>query len=150
MVSLRMTLPVYPVLEVWVTYAKDGVVAERRLPGNCWHDLFTSDQELAGMGLAIISGLVRTLHAHLYDEALGAKLLLKRWPGDVGKECPWPGMPNDAPVPIDLMQMPFDAAMFLEAKGEFKRRVDRLQLMARIQDIWVPWLRSQLIFAGVQ
>lgn len=139
----------YPILEGYLTSAKDGVVSERLIPSCAFHDLTSeSENDLAGMGLAILGNVIRHAGGELYDAALGAKLLLKRWPGDAGIECPFPGMPSDQPLPMDLMQLPFDAAMFLE-QDKMKRRVDRLMLMERIKAVWVPWLRSQLIFSGV-
>jgi hypothetical protein len=139
----------YPVLELHLTYHTGGKVKEWTVPSCCFHDLLSAtDQELAGMGLALIGNLIQLLGKELYDEALGAELRLKRHPKDDGTCCPWPGMPTDNPaIPLDLTQMPFETAMFLE-QDQFKWRLDRLQLMQRIQATWVPWLRSKLVMAN--
>lgn len=135
---------VYPVLEAHLTYHEAGTVKDWMIPSCCFHDLWSApDEELAGMGLAILGNLVKYCHADLYNERLGATLLLKRHPEDAGVTCPWPGMPDDRPLPLDLMQLPFDAAMFLD-DANFTTRVDRLALMARIEAVWVPWLKSQM------
>lgn len=140
----------YPVLEVHLTYAADGALREWIVSECCFHELTTADdRDLAGMGLALMGNLIKTLGRNLYDEALGAVLLLKRHPRDAGLVCPWPGMPDDRPVPLDLTQFPFETAMFLDDDGNGKHRVDRLQLLARIHDVWVPWLHAQLLTAGV-
>lgn len=141
----------WPVLEAHLTYHHDGAVREWVVPSCCFHDLASeNDEHLAGMGLAILGNVVKLCQGDLYDEALGATLRLRRYPADKGVECPWPGMPDAAPLPLDLMRMPFDGAMFLDEPAEkFTHRVDRLQLLARINEVWVPWLRSQLILVGV-
>lgn len=136
----------WPTLEVTLTYLlPNGKLREWAIPSCRFHDLRSSpDEELAGMGLAILGNLIKTVGHDLYDAAVGADLLLRRGPTDAGTPCPWPGMPNDAPIPLDLMAMPFDTAMFLDA-DQFKYRLDRWQLMARIQHVWVPWLKAQLV-----
>lgn len=141
----------YPVLELHLTYATASGLKEWVVDEACWHDLLSAtDQELAGMGLHTLQTLVRLLGKDIYDQALGAKLLLKRWPTDAGMECPFPGMPDDRPVPLDLTQFPMDVAMFHTGDGYFQKRVDRLALMHRIEAVWVPWLTSALVMAGVR
>ena len=144
-VSEATQVLVYPILEAHLTYAKDGKVKEWVVPSTCFHDLWSSDDgELAGMGLAILGNVIQHVKGDLYDEALGAQLYLKRYPGDKGIECPWPGMDDDRPLPLDLMKLPFESAMFLNHQGDAKKHVDRLTLMARIRETWVPWLRNQM------
>jgi hypothetical protein len=48
-------------------------------------------------------------------------------------------MPDDAPLPLDLTALPFNAAMMFE-DGRFQKLVDRRALMARIEALWVPHL----------
>ena len=144
-VSEASQVVVYPTLEARLSYAHDGKVKDWLVPSTCFHDLWSSDDnELAGMGLAILGNVIKHVGSDIYDEALGAQLWLKRYPGDVGIECPWPGMEDDRPLPLDLMKLPFDYAMFLRDDGQGQRRVSRWVLMARIQGTWVPWLRSQM------
>lgn len=147
-VSEASQVIVYPTLSALLTYAKDGMVREWLVPSTCFHDLWSSDDgELAGMGLAILGNVIKHVQGDLYDEALGAQLWLKRYPGDKGIECPWPGMDDDRPLPLDLMKLPFDYAMFMNEDGKGQRRVSRVVLMARIQSTWVPWLKQQMFAA---
>ena len=135
---------IYPVLEVRLTYATDGRVREWTISECCFHDLYDTDEdELAGMGLAILGNLVKTVGRSVYDAALGAELLLKRHPKDQGIACPWPGLADDRPVPLDLVEMPWSTEMFLDS-DQFKYRLDRLRCMARIREVWVPWLKAQM------
>ena len=136
---------IYPILETRLTYHADGKVKEWLVPSCCFHDLASApDRELAGMGLAIIGNIVKHVGKDIYNEALDAKLLLKRYPTDTGIELAWPGMPNDAPLPLDLIQMPFDVSMFIDDDGKGTHRIDRLALMRRIEVIWVPFLKEKL------
>lgn len=149
----------YPVIELHLTYHADGSVKEWTVPECCFHDLFSATtEELAGMGLALIGNLVKLLGQHLYDDALDAQLLFKRDPKDVGIPMPWPGMPSDDPrIPLDLTQFPFDVGMFekptahssvLTPETEMaNKRLSRWQLMARIQQTWVPHLQSLMATA---
>lgn len=141
---LMTDIVVYPVLELHLTHYGPKGLQSQIVPGCAFHDLWgETDAELAGMGLAMMGNLVRVLGSRMYDNALDAVLLFKRYPGDPGTKCPFPGMPDDRPVPLDLMQFPFEAGMFLnDGKGQY--RVDRWQLMARIQQTWVPWLKQQM------
>lgn len=138
----------FPVLEVVVSLSKNGYEAFAVLPSCCFHDLIGApDEELAGMGLAIIGNLCKSLEREqLFDRDTSAELHLRMSPKAEPIKCPWPGMPDDRPAPLDLTQMPFESAMFLGGDDQqLKRRVDRLQLMNRIQSVWVPWLRSKLV-----
>ena len=136
-----LTTPVvpYPCLEC--TLVEGGQVR--------WSDGFmelreSSDVELAGMGLAIIGNVCRQLAEGVVSPMADATLVLRLAPG-VERDVPWPGMPDDRSVPLDLTQMPFEAAMFLgPQEGLYKQRVDRLSLMHRIETAWVPYLRQQL------
>ena len=99
--------------------------------------------EVAGMGLAVIGNLCKLLARGAISPMADAALHLRV--ARVAPEivCPWPGMPDARPLPLDLMQMPFDTEMFL-ADDQFTHRVNRLALMRRIKDVWVPWLKKTL------
>lgn len=135
---------VYPALETRLIFKTAVGEVSHPLESCCFHDLMTvSDEELAGMGLAIIGNLCKQLSKDIFNQSIFASLTLKRSAQDDGIACPWPGMPDDSPVPLDLTQMPFQSAMFLDA-DQLKWRVDRLQLMNRIQAVWLPWLKGKM------
>lgn len=138
---------VYPTLSLYVSRIESGGVREYVLPSCCFHDLMDeSDEHLAGMGLAMLGNLIKVIGKDLYDQTLSAQLLLKRYPTDTGIECPFPGMPDDRPIPVDLTQLPFQTGMFLQ-DDTLKHRLDRWALMARVQEVWVPWLKRQMVAA---
>ena len=148
---------IYPVVETWLTGHANGVLADpvptpaqrvwHRQAWGCFHDLSVeSDQELAGMGLAIIGNLCKLVASKQLSTQADAKLVWKRGQSDVERCLPWPGMPNDQPVPLDLCELPFDVAMFLHTEDtQFKQQVDRWALMRRIEAVWVPHLRALLM-----
>jgi len=147
---------VYPVIETWVTGNRAGYCGDpqptallrvwHRLPQGCWHDLWNAnDQELAGLGLATIGNVCKAVADKRLSTRADAKLVLKL--AKIGEEIPlpWPGMPDDRPVPLDLAELPFQFEMFLDADDEhFKKRVHRLDLMRRIEEIWVVHLKDLL------
>ena len=144
---------VYPVIETWLTGQANGDLSDpqptpqarvwHRFTPGCFHDLFSaSDQELAGMGLAIIGNLCRQVSSHQLSTQADAKLILKRAKAAEEIPLPWPGMPDTRPLPLDLTELPFEFGMFLGDNEQFKKRVDRLQLMRRIEDVWVPHLKA--------
>lgn len=114
--------------------------------GEGFRDLLAaSDEELAGMGLALIGNVCRRLATRQVTPEADATLTLRLAPG-VSRTLPWPGMPTDAPLPLDLTQLPFDTAMFLGNDDQKLRyRLDRVALMQRIQAVWVPALKAALV-----
>jgi len=147
---------VFPVIETYITGHANGFLGDpqptplnrvwRKMAWGCWHELWSAtNQELAGMGLAIIGNLCRAVAAKALSTRADAKLILKL--GKAGEEIPlpWPGMPDDRPVPLDLTELPFQFEMFLhDETKQFQKRVHRLQLMQRIEDVWVPHLTGLL------
>lgn len=139
---------IYPVIQTSLIRKQPGGAVESLLPSCCFHDLTSADDhELAGMGLAIIGNLCKTLGKDIYDVNLFAKLELKMASYADPITCPWPGMPDDRPLPLDLTQMPFNTAMFLDEKNQLQWRLDRIKLMHRIREVWVPWLRGKLVLS---
>lgn len=144
---------IYPVVETWLTGHASGFLGDpvptpaqrvwHRQAWGCFHDLAVeSDQELAGMGLAIIGNLCKLVASKQLSTQADAKLIWKRGHTDVERLLPWPGMPNDQPVPLDLCELPFDSAMFLHTEDtQFKQQVDRWALMRRIEEVFVPHIR---------
>ena len=131
----------YPALVALVT---DREGAWDQIEGCCFHDLLCADDhELSGMGLAIIGNLCKLLARGAISPMADAALHLRVAAGAPEIVCPWPGMPDSRPLPLDLTQMPFDATMFLTG-DQFTHRVNRLALMRRIEDVWVPWLKKTL------
>lgn len=117
----------------------------------CFHGLLESDiddTDLAGMGTVIIQNVCKALK----DREIGfqaedrqLKLLLHLENGGDAIELPWPGMPDDRPVPLDVEKLPFDASPFYEKEdGKFKKLIDRQEMMFRIRKVWVPHLKSFL------
>ena len=136
---------VYPILETLVK--RPGLAHPWCLVTDCcFQDLFEAHEgELAGMGLAIIGNLMKRVGAGTLTMRHESKLELVLVAGDTPIPCPWPGMPNDNPrFPLDFERLPWASAMFLNERGDFKKRMDRLHLMRRIQAIWVPWLIGKL------
>lgn len=135
----------YPVIDCLVTDARGRAWNNwSYLQNACFDDLFSADEgELAGMGLAIIGNLCKALDAKLISPQADAELHLRFAKDAVHILCPWPGMPDARPVPLDLTQMPFDPLMFLDAE-QFRWRVNRMELMHRIESVWVPWLKGTL------
>lgn len=145
---------VYPVIECEITM-KDGTIS--RFPACCFHALTEEDDEgLAGMGLAIVGNLCKLMREWELALADGeiqgplptASLWLRMdaWQRDADRiPLPWPGMPDDNPIlPFRPEELPFESEMFLE-EGKFKKRIDRLLLLARIRDTWVPYLKTKLM-----
>ena len=149
----QMPLPgtqdvIYPVLQTELVW-REGTPSQRTylVPSCCFHDLLTApSDELAGVGLVIIGNLCRMLQqGELADTPnLTAHLWLKHGPGDHGIELPWPGLADDTPMALDLAKMPWDSTMFADEHGTFRYRVNRLSLMARIEDVWVAHLERLL------
>lgn len=147
---------VYPVIEAWATGHANGYLGHpqptphqrvwHRLPGCSFHDFCSStDQELAGMGLAIIGNVCRMVASKALSTTADAKLLLKLIPGSEDLALPWPGMPDDRSRLLDLAQLPFEFEMFLhDETHQFQKRVSRLDLMRRIEAVWVPHLKGLL------
>lgn len=137
---------IYPVIETSISYRMGSYDVSYLIPSCCFHDLMNvPDYELAGMGTAIIGNLCKHLGREIFNPALNASLQLKMAKFAKPIECPWPGMEDDRPVPLDLTKMPFEAAMFLDEQNQLKWRVDRLKLMNRIQAVWIPWLKTKLM-----
>ena len=138
----------YPIVECGYFFRGE----EYYLPQCCFHDLFESDlNEIAGMGLAIIGNVVKMVQAKLIP--MGARLWLRAKFSEYDKptNLPWPGMPNDDPnLPasgfyLDPTNLPFDFAMFIDENGNGGKRIDRLELMRRIHDVWVPHIFDLLL-----
>lgn len=140
--------PVYPVLEVYFKHPRSCRTFVAR--NCCFHDLLgagVDDQELAGMGLCIIGNVCKMLDLSIIDMAMDAFIQIRHSSGSDPVAIPWPGMPGGEAVPLDLARMPFDPTMFLDPEDHtFKRRPDRLQLMNRIEAVWVPALKHALAF----
>ena len=147
---------VYPVIETWLTGHANGSLGHPQptpqarvwhkfVPG-CWHELFSaSDHELAGMGLAIIGNLCKAVSDKRLSTDADAKLVLRlaSYADDI--KLPWPGFSNDRQITLDLCQLPMDVAMFLhDEDGQFKKRIDRLELMRNIENTFVPHLKALL------
>ena len=137
---------IYPSLETTLVYRPPGrSPSVYYVPSCCFHDLRSATSgELAGMGLAIIGNLCKLLGRDVYNPIIDASLRLTWAARDKGIRCPWPGMPDDRPMELDLTQLPFEVAMFVDDDGGIKHRPARLDLMLRIEQVWVPWLLSQL------
>ena len=140
----------YPVIQCEVQEIRTG---NRRgglfiFPAACFHDLLASSKkELAGMGLSIIGNLCKLMRegeTATPPRRFEPSLLLIRARGAESIRLPFPGMPDDNPS-LELIPeaLPFDEAMFLDA-DKFRRRVDRLALMRRIEKTWVPHLKELL------
>ena len=113
-----------------------------------WHDLYSvNDNELGMMGTALIGNVCIALDKGLVSPDGDATLKLKRYPRDNGVDIPWPGMPDDSPLPLDLTALPFKTDMFLNEKNTFKKRVDRMALGYRVENTWVPYIREKVRLA---
>lgn len=146
---------VYPVIETWVTGQRNGYLGDpqptpmlrvwHKFAPGCWHDLWSSNElELAGMGLATIGNVCKWVADKQLSTQADAKLVLKLAAYGEEIRLPWPGMPDDRPMPLDLTELPFEYGMFLGDDEHFKKRLNRLALMRRIEDVWVPHLQSLL------
>lgn len=147
---------VYPVVETLATGNKYGYLGDpqptpeqrvwHKIPSCCWHDLLRSDSlDLAGMGLSTIGNICRMVARKKLSIDCDARFELILEKGARPIKLPWPGMETDAPIDLDLCKLPFDPAMFFhDEDGQFKHRVDRQQLMFRIQNVWVPYLMALL------
>lgn len=133
----------YPIIECGYDFRGESFY----LPQCCFHDLFEADlNEWAGMGLAIIGNVVKMIQAKQIP--MGSRLWLRLKLSEYEKpiSLPWPGMPTDEPnLPaggffLDPEKLPFDFAMFIDDKGDGKKRIDRLELMSRIKNVWVQHL----------
>lgn len=143
---------VYPVIQTEISEPSTQKLFF--LPSGCFHDLSSEDdEELAGMGLAIIGNVCKLMHeAFVRHQEFEPSLWLKlvSWQSDKDRlPLPWPGMLNDDPtLPLQPGSLPFEEAMFLDDNKDFKHRVDRLVLMRRIQETWLPYLKLQMARAG--
>ena len=136
---------IYPVLEVIATKRVSGFDQEFYLTDCCFGELMDADyHDLAGMGLAIIGNVMKHIGQHDLSTRDAVRLDLIMVKGATPISCPWPGMPNDRPLPLDYEKLPWDSTMFLGDKGDFKFRMKRWLLMARIESTWVPWLLGKL------
>lgn len=147
---------VYPVIETWLTGHANGYLGDpqptpqlrmwHKFRDGCWHDLWSdTDQELAGMGLAIIGNVCKAVASKQLSTQADAKLILQLASHGEEIPLPWPGMPDDRPVPLDLTQLPFQFEMFLHDESkQFQKRIHRLDLMRRIESVWVPHLHALL------
>lgn len=107
------------------------------------------DVTLSGMGLTIIGNICKNLKNGLLKWHYNAHLYLIPNIGADPIEMPWPGMPDDGPVPLDLAKLPFDTTMFLDTDDvTFKRLPDRQKTMDRIGLVWLPWLKQKLFFCA--
>lgn len=139
----------YPVLDVILS---DPATGKAWLYGPCcFQDIFSSDDfELAGMGLAIIGNICQGIRNGNILMRYDALIQARTADGAEPIPLPWPGMPDDRPLKLDLAQMPFDPVMFLDTSDyQFKTRPDRLAMLDRIQAIWVPCLKAKLVFSRV-
>ena len=134
---------VYPVIECGYDFRGESYY----LPQCCFHDLSEADlNEWAGMALAIIGNVVKMIQTKQIP--MGARLWLRFKPSRYEKpvDLPWPGMPSADPnLPakrfyLDPEKLPFDFAMFIGQNGDIKNRIDRLELMRRIREVWVSHL----------
>lgn len=140
---------IYPVLETELTEPRTGRVY--LMPSGCFQALTEEDdEELAGMGLAIVGNVCKLMReAELTERELEPRLWLRMFRGQRDADripLPWPGMPDDNPtLPFRPEALPFESAMFLGDDQEFNKRVDRLTLLARIKEVWMPYLKTQLL-----
>ena len=146
---------IFPTITTWITGNRYGFMGDphptpqqrvwHRFSPGCFHDLFADDEaEWAGMGLCIIGNICKALGRDQISADADAKLELQIAPGSDAIPMPWPGMPDDRPIPLDITKLPLDSAMFIADDKTFKYRADRLALMRRIHFIWVPWLQGKL------
>ena len=133
---------VYPIIEVRSLDPKTGL--ERLIEPCCFHDLLSGDaMDLAGMGLTILGNMIQGLKRKALDRSLRYRIALQMSKGSDVIPLPWPGMPNDKPIPLNVEILPLDYTMFLDpSECKFMRRVDRVKLMKRINDVWVPHLKG--------
>lgn len=148
---------VYPVIDCWLTGHKNGFLGDpqptpkqrvwHRYVLCCFHDLFSAtDQELAGMGCVIIGNLCRLVAQKELSSQADARLELTLGKGAEPIALPWPAMPDARPLPLDLAALPFEWGMFLgDDDHKLKKRVDRMQLMHRIEETWVTHLKTLLV-----
>lgn len=139
----------YPVLEVVLSDPRTG--RAWLLGPCCFQDLLGKDHddfELSGMGLAIIGNICQGIKNGVIDMAWDAVIQVRHGEGADPVPLPWPGQPDDRPLKLNLATMPFDPIMFLEG-DKFKYRIDRINLMDRIQATWIPYLKAKLAFGRV-
>ena len=139
---------VYPIIEA--SYRDPRHMAFNRIPECCFHDLRASEiHDLSGMGLAILGNVIKMAQANAFPPGATLRLQLTLERNDLAVDCPWPGMPTDNPdLPLDLDKLPFDTEMFIGNGQDGKKRVDRLQLLDRIEGLWTVWLIEKIM--GVQ
>ena len=146
---------IFPVVETWFTGHANGYLGDpqptplnrvwHRAPWGCFHDLWSADDnDLNCMGGAIIGDVCKTVATKQLSTQADAKLVLKLARAGAEIPLPWPGMPDDRPVPLDLTELPFSYEMFLGDDQRFTKRLHRLQLAQRIADLWVPHVRGLL------
>lgn len=101
--------------------------------------------ELAGMGLAIVGNVIKFVQSGKIPIGSYFNLVLKLSKDSDPIPLPWPGMKNANPrllhggkyfLPEEL---PFDFTMFIDDEGNVKKRIDRLELLRRIEDVWAPY-----------
>lgn len=143
----------YPVLETVLEDPRTGKAW--LVPQCCFGDLLAKegcdDLDLAGMGEAIIGNICQGLHMGTIQMHFNAYLNLRLAEGAENIPLPWPGMPDDSVIPLDLCKMPFETEMFLDtSESRYKYRLNRQQMVLRIQANWVPYLKAKMAFGGVE
>ena len=137
------TALVYPLLRVSVSDPITGLTSAQG-----YHDLWSApDEELAGMGLAILGNVIKLLLTKQITSAAVVTLLLIASTAEI-TPLPWPGMPGTQPIALDLEQLPFDTTMFLGDDQVFTKVLSRWELLARIREGWVPELKRQMARKG--
>lgn len=131
----------YPVIEV---RGKNPVTGEERLIGPCtFHSIVkkTDQMDFSGMGLTIIGNMVRGLKSGELPRDWHYRIALIMGQGARPIILPWPGMPDDSPIPLDVDNLPFDYTMFMDPISKwFRRRIDRLKLLEQIDQVWTPYV----------
>ena len=126
---------------------------EKLISSCCFQDLLNpeyDDTDLAGMGTAIIGNVCKMLKGGDVSEDRDLEIHLQMDQEAKPVKLPWPGMPDDGPVPLNVDKLPFDAVPFYEKEdGKFKRLIDRQGMMMRIRELWVPHLKSLMKKEGM-
>ena len=140
---------VYPILEV---RGKSRLTNEEKLIGPCcYHGLLDGqdDTDLSGMGLSILGNMVKGLKSGVINRNWHYQIALQMDPGSDVIPIPWPGMPSDEPIPLNVELLPLDHTMFLDkSQNKFMRRMDRIEVMQRIDKMWVPHIRRLMMAHG--
>lgn len=134
---------VYPIIEV---RCKERSGKEWLVPGCLFHDLLKSDDmELSWAGGNIIANMINGMKSGQLSQEHGYRLGLQMAPNARVIPIPWPGMPDDQPIPLDLDKLPFDISMFMDTSDmKFKRRMDRQKFTRGLESTWVVWLKAQM------